>query len=59
MKTQHPLVRRFAANAQRKGVGIYAGKSFAVARFPKGWIELRVDKQGERDGDIAKRFHPA
>jgi hypothetical protein len=42
-KKQHPLVRRFVANAERKSVAVYAGKSFAIARLPKGTLEIRVD----------------
>ena len=46
---QHPLVRRFVANARREGAATYAGKSFAVARWGKGKrAEIRVDDT--RDG---------
>jgi hypothetical protein len=40
----HPLIRQFIANAKRKGVAIYAGKNFVVARWENGdSVELRVD----------------
>jgi hypothetical protein len=47
-KKQHPLVKRFVRNAKRRGAGVYAGKSFAVARFPKGTLEIRVGVSTKR-----------
>jgi len=40
---QHPLVKQFAESAKSMGAAVCAGKSFAVARLPKGTLEIRVD----------------
>ena len=48
-KDQHPLVRAFAENARKEGATVYAGKTFAAARWPDDTIgELRVDRGCKR-----------
>lgn len=47
MQTQPALIRTFVANARRHGASIYAGKSFAVARWEDKVLELRVDRKRE------------
>jgi hypothetical protein len=47
---QHPLVRRFVCNAERKGAATYAGESFAVARWEDGKrVEIKVDRRCVRE----------
>jgi len=44
MKLQHPIVGRFVANWERRRVGVYAGKNFAVATVRRSKrVEIRVE----------------
>ena len=44
MKPQHPLARRFSANAQRRETVVYTGERFAVASLTDGKrVGIRVD----------------
>jgi hypothetical protein len=46
MKTPHPLVRRLAENARRKGAKVYSRWWFAVAEFKDGRrAEIWVDEK--------------
>ena len=46
MKSQHPLVSRYVADARGLGAEVYAGKSFAVVPFADGArVEIRAFKE--------------
>jgi len=57
MRTQHPLVRRFVANAQRQGAAVYAGASFAIAHWENGKrVEIRVDHASKQKLSNRSRY---